>query len=180
MTPTLLIIPGLGDSGPEHWQTYWATHFKNSARVVQDNWETPQLKDWLVKLDEAIRAQEGHVILVAHSLAVSLVAHWAQIHSSSNVTGALLVSTSDVDTPEYTPDSVRNFAPMPLARLPFPSVVVASEDDDFVSPSRAAYFAKQWGSDFVNIGHKGHINAASNLGDWKEGQEILMNLVRSL
>ena len=61
--------------------------------------------------------------LVAHSLSVALVAHWAARYQGP-VIGALLVAPSDVDAPNYPVDA-RGFAPMPLQRLPFTSFIVA-------------------------------------------------------
>ena len=85
----------------------------------------------------------------------------------------MLVAPADVDSPSHTPDAVRNFAPIPTIKLPFASIVVASEDDTFVDFNRAKYFAEQWGSNFVNSGLKGHINSESDLGFWEEGQLLL-------
>jgi hypothetical protein len=63
-----------------------------------------------------------------------------------------------------------------LARLPFPSIVVASSDDEYVSPTRAALFADNWGSSLADIGNKGHINSDSGLGDWPQGYQLLQKL----
>jgi predicted alpha/beta hydrolase family esterase len=176
----LLILPGLGNSGEKHWQTYWHERFKNSCRLTQDNWDQPQKKDWLTCLNEEISKLTEPTILVAHSLAVSLVLHWAELYSNKNIVGALLVAPADVDSPQHTPECVRNFAPMPLFRLPFPSVVVASENDPYATFERKAFFAKVWGSDFVNVGQKGHINSDSNLEYWEEGQAILNELISKI
>ena len=54
--------------------------------------------------------------------------------------------------------------------------MVASSNDPWVSPERAKYFANNWGSEFINIGNAGHINAASGYGRWEKGLEILMRL----
>jgi len=37
-----------------------------------------------------------------------------------------------------------------------------------------------WGSDFINIGQKGHINSDSNLEFWEEGQLILEQLINKI
>jgi uncharacterized protein len=177
---TFVIVPGLGNSGPEHWQTYWEKELPGSVRVIQENWENPEKDEWIERLDDTIARYDGGVVLIAHSLAVSLVLHWTERRFRPNVYGALLVSASDVDSVEHTPDIVRGFAPMPLIRLPYPSVVVASEDDPFVSSSRAKYFAGYWGSQFVSIGAKGHLNASSGLRSWEEGKEILQSLINRL
>lgn len=57
------------------------------------------------------------------------------------------------------------------------SIVVASENDPYISIERAMYLANAWGSAFVSVGLKGHINSDSNLEYWQEGQEILKRLV---
>ena len=172
-------MPGLNDSDENHWQTYWLRLFKNSQRLIQDNWGEPQLKDWMLRLDQMLSTLDGNIILVAHSLAVSLVAHWAAKNNIPKIGGALLVAPSDVESPLHTPDVVRNFAPMPTSKISFPTIVVASENDTFVDIARAQYFATRWGSEFINVGMKGHINSASNLGYWEEGQTFLQKLLVS-
>jgi predicted alpha/beta hydrolase family esterase len=180
METNLLILPGLGNSGEKHWQTFWHEKFKNSNRIVQDNWDEPILEDWITRLNEEVSKLETPTILVAHSLAVSLVLHWAEKNNNKNIVGALLVAPADVDSPQHTPESIRNFSPMPVYKLPFPSVVVASENDPYASFERKKYFAAQWGSDFVNVGHKGHINSDSDLKYWEEGQVILEQLIKTI
>lgn len=173
----ILIIPGLGGSGEEHWQSYWLKQYSNSIEVIQDDWNTPTLENWLHSLNDRILEFDTPIILVAHSLAVSLVLHWTNTYANTNVKGALLVAPADVDSPTHTPEIVRGFSAMPISKIPFPSIVVASENDNFVSLHRAKYFSEQWESDFVNIGTKGHINADSKLKYWEEGQLILKKLM---
>jgi len=176
MLTKILIIPGLGDSGDAHWQTYWLNSFDNSIKLNQDNWDEPELNKWLERMNEIITKLDCPVILVAHSLAVALVVHWSTKYNNPNVKGAMLVAPADVDSPAHTPDSVRNFAPIPIKKLPFHSILVASENDTFVDFERAKYFATKWGSEFVSIGSNGHINSDSNLKFWDEGQLILQKL----
>ncbi len=66
---------------------------------------------------------------------------------------------------------------MPLAPLPFPATVVASDDDPYVTLARAQAFAAAWGATFVDAGRKGHLNADSCLGDWPEGRRHLEALL---
>lgn len=66
--------------------------------------------------------------------------------------------------------ALASFMPTPLARLPFPSLLVASENDPYASIEAAAAFASQWGSEFVNVGAEGHINVDSGHGPWPMGQ----------
>jgi predicted alpha/beta hydrolase family esterase len=170
LQPLVLILPGLGNSGPSHWQSLWE-QAHGYRRVEQANWDHPKLADWLNNLERAVAEAEGDVVLVAHSLACSLVAHFAQLDASTtrHVRGAFLVSPADVESRRCTPEEVRCFSPIPLEPLPFPARVVTSSDDPYVDRERAELFAQRWGAEFVDIGSAGHINASSGLGAWPEG-----------
>ena len=173
---SVLLLPGLWNSGPEHWQSFWEREHPECRRVLQTDWEAPRRADWVAGLEAAIAGTRGRVVLAAHSASCALVAHWAAATKSADrVRGALLVAPSDVEAPSY-PAGPTGFAPMPLHRLPFPGIVVASSDDPYVSLERATLFARCWGSVLVNVGPKGHINAASGLGNWPEGFALLEKL----
>lgn len=172
MSRPVLILPGLGDSGPRHWQSQWQESSPRFRRVVQRDWETPARKDWVATLEAAVAASGEPVVLVAHSLACALVAHWAP-RANGRVAAALLVSPSDVDSPERTPDVVRGFSPVPLAPLPFPTTLVCSRNDPYVDFARGETFARSWGSRLIDAGRAGHINSDSGHGPWPEGRAIL-------
>ena len=115
------------------------------------------------------------VVLVAHSSACALVAHWAASAApglTHRVRGALLVGPSDPEGPRFPPGPT-GFAPMPRLPLPFASTVVASDNDEYVTLEQARAYAESWGSTFVNVGAAGHINSASNLGAWPVGYALL-------
>jgi predicted alpha/beta hydrolase family esterase len=177
----ILILPGLGGSGPAHWQTLWEARDPRCVRVEQRSFDYPDRDHWVDTLDRAIGAGSTPVVLVAHSLACALVAHWAERHGRGRgaraVEAALLVAPADVDAPERTPPETRGFAPLPTGRLPFPAAVVASHDDPFVAFERGRALAASWGARFVDAGCAGHINAASGLGDWPEGRRTLEELL---
>ena len=173
----LLVLPGLGGSGPDHWQTRWEGCEPGCVRVEQREWDRPDLGEWLRVLDGVLAQGEGPVVLVAHSLACALVAHGARRPAWSNVVGALLVAPADVDSPTRTPPETRCFSPLPTEALPFAATVVSSQDDPYVAFERARELARRWGAEFVDAGVIGHINAASGLGDWPEGRRLLRGLV---
>jgi predicted alpha/beta hydrolase family esterase len=172
-----LVLPGLGNSGVDHWQSFWCLAFRNATRVIQDDWDNPRPEAWLKNLDAVIAGGTRPAILVCHSLSCSLAAHWAARGQAGRVRAALLVAPSDVERPEHTPDSVRRFAPMPLKAFPVPSLVVASTDDPYVKVERAQEFAKAWGSDYCEIPELGHINSATRLGFWSQGLLLLGQLL---
>ena len=67
MTPTIVIVPGLGESGPEHWQSLWTGKF-GAARVRQDDPDRPTPGTWSARLQEVIDATPGDLVLIGHSL----------------------------------------------------------------------------------------------------------------
>ncbi|MGE5538528.1 MAG: RBBP9/YdeN family alpha/beta hydrolase [Gemmatimonas sp.] len=173
--PPFLIIPGLGNSGPGHWQSVWQGELATARRVEQANWDAPVRADWIASLRAAIRQFPG-AIVIAHSLGCIAVAHLAVEDRTLPVHGALMVAPADVERPA-APDEIRPFAPVPLTRLSFPSIVVASRNDPFVSRERAALFASAWGSELVDIGAAGHVNLDAGFGPWPEGRALLDRLV---
>lgn len=173
---TVFILPGLGNSGEKHWQTLWEKEF-GFTRVNQDEWDSPECSVWAKRLYEVVSKSDlSKVILVGHSSACALVAYWAEKYHRK-IKGALLVGPSDSEADSY-PKEPTGFSPMPLNKISFPTIVVASTDDFYVSSDRATYFAECWGSELVFVGAKGHINSASNLGLWEEGLELLKKLDR--
>ncbi len=169
------IVPGLGNSGPEHWQTYFENSAGNFQRIEQKEWNAPVCSDWIAAIDKAIEGYDpATVILIGHSLGCTTIAQWAKRYGKK-IKGALLVAPSDVENPVYT-FPVTGFSPIPLQPIPFKTIVVASTNDQWVSFERAKLFATNWGSELVNIGDAGHINAASGHWKWDEGLEILKRL----
>ena len=162
----ILIVPGLGNSGPEHWQTHWEATLPGARRVHQEDWERPDRQSWLAALAGAVENAKRPPLIVAHSLACALVAHYAAENPEAWIAGAFLVSPSDVDSPAHTPEEVRDFAPLPLTPLPFPAMLLASRDDPFVDFARAGEIATSWGASFHDMGALGHMNGASALGNW--------------
>ncbi len=176
--PIILILPGWQDSGPEHWQSFWLKKYPNAIKVEQTDWMYAKKEEWVKTLNDYIeKYKSSSIILVGHSLACATIVHWSKDYcsTSNKIGGALLVSASDVEKPDF-PKEITGFSPMPIEKLKFKSIVVASEDDPYVSMERAKYFAECWGSEFINIGLCGHINSDSKLGEWKEGQKLLKTL----
>ncbi len=170
MDPTYVIIPGMGGSGPDHWQTRWEKDLPNTHRVIQRDWDQPILMEWVMKLEQDLAEIEGPKVLIGHSLG-SIVTVEATYDQPDMIKGALLVAPPDLAAMEGAGE-------MPMHKMPYPSILVASENDPWVSVERAEEFARAWGSEFVNIGQAGHINAESKMGDWYQGQFLLRELMK--
>ncbi len=179
----ILVLPGLHNSGPEHWQTHWEAAFPNMRRVEQDNWDEPVYSEWSLRLTEAVRTSKRPILFVAHSLGTALAVRWSQEKGAvtNAVAGAFLIAPSDIDRLATIPGyPALGFNPVIMERLPFPSVVLASRNDDRVAFERAQTFASAWGSSFIDIGMQGHIGSAARLGLWPQGLVWLGQFISGL
>jgi predicted alpha/beta hydrolase family esterase len=166
------IVPGLGNSGPEHWQTFFENSGNHFQRIHQKEWDAPDCAEWIAAIDGVVSNYEPlNVVLIGHSLGCATIAHWANKYNRK-IKGALLVAPSDLEAPQYTFPAM-GFVPIPLRTINFKTIVVASADDPWVSLERAKYFADSWGSEFANIGNAGHINVASGFTRWADGLDFL-------
>lgn len=171
----LLLLPGWLDSDAAHWQTRWET-LHGARRVQQNDWLWPKRGDWMARLDEVVLESDQPVVLIAHSLGCQLAAAWAAHSRHTNrVRAALLVATPDPERDDMPPN-LFNWRAIVRQRLPFPSLLVISRDDPYCTPDRAEQMARDWGAAAFDIGTCGHINGASNLGDWPQGWALLRTL----
>ncbi len=177
----ILIVTGLGDSGPDHWQTRWERQLSSARRVVQADYDAPRRGPWVETLVRAVEGGARPAVIVAHSLGVALVAAAAPRLAGSRVRGAFLVGLPDLDDEARRPPEIDPaFAPLPRDPLPFPSVLVASRDDPYCAFGRAEDMAYAWGSALVDAGEAGHINTASGHGPWPEGLMRFAGFLRQL
>jgi hypothetical protein len=170
MRPVLL-VPGIGDSGPDHWQSIWQEQHPGVRRVTQRDWNHPVCDEWVEALDQAIRQAAVPPILVAHSLGCLAVAHWAT-RSSSPCFAMLLVAVPDPAGPSFPKAAIGFHAaiPAPACRR---IAMVSSDDDAYATPQYTAQRAAAWGAEHTQLRGRGHLNAESGLGDWTEGWAIV-------
>ncbi len=182
--PLVLLVPGLNDSGPDHWQSHWERELDDCAKVDLGSWDDPHRNSWVNRLNLAIHRAQRPVILVAHSLGCHAVAWWNEYErpdANGPVQGVMLVAPPEVEEgPEVEGGRVDSrlarFAPVMRTAFPVPSIVVASRDDPYIRFDRARRLARIWRSRFVDAGWLGHINADSDLHGWPFGQFLLRQL----
>lgn len=177
---SVLIVPGLDGSGPDHWQTFWERRLARCERVQMGDWAYPDRSKWIRRLDQEIRIAVAPVLIAAHSLGSVTVAWWAKerwsLGNQQRIIGALLVAPPDVERAD-APERIGSFSPLPREPLPFPSLLVASRNDPYMSFETSSRIAAMWGSSLIDAGAIGHINAASGIGEWIDGVRLLASLV---
>ncbi|WP_246038666.1 RBBP9/YdeN family alpha/beta hydrolase [Chitiniphilus eburneus] len=175
----IIMLPGWRSSGPEHWQSVWQARYPGIERVEQADWEHPVAGPWVRALDAQLGDSDAPVILVAHSLGCITVAHWCALHGrGGRIAGALLVAPADVRRPTV-PHQFTGFVPLPQRPLPFPTLLIASDDDPTCHLDRATAFAEAWGARQVTLAGAGHINVDSGHGTWPQGIRFLRQVLQS-
>lgn len=182
---TVLIVPGLRDHVPDHWQTVLADRLPRVASVPPSGRGDLDIRRRTEAIDAAVAAIAGPVILVAHSAGAVMVAHWAA-HSAARarrqVIGALLAAPPDIETamPDGYPTLPQlreaGWLPVPRARLPFPAIVAASRNDPLARYARVETLAQDWGARLVDLGEVGHLNPASGFGPWPLAEALIGEL----
>lgn len=179
--PLLLIVPGLRNSGPTHWQSIWERERGDCRRVELGMWDEPARNAWVNQLNVAIRTASRPIILVGHSLGCHAIAWWNALErpgAESNVVGALLVAPPAVEGLQQG-NPIAAFAPLVRERLAFPSILAASRDDPYADFGQSRKMARLWGSRLADAGWLGHINADSDIGNWPFGQHLVNRLLWS-
>lgn len=166
----VLIVPGLRNSDADHWQTRWEKHLPNSKRIKLAEWDTPDLEKWKQGIRQALQHFDKPVIVIAHSFGTLASASIAQ-EFPEKIAALFLVAPAD-------PDKFHIAAQLPQHPLPVPAQIIASSNDPWLTETKAAYWALLWGADYLRFKNVGHINSASNLGDWPEGVTQLQRLLR--
>jgi uncharacterized protein len=186
-TPHIFTLPGWQGSGAQHWQSRWEALY-GDERVEQHDWHQPLRGDWITRLEDVVQShiakrqkegQDQSVVFAAHSLGCHLVAAWASLSPNvGKVAGALLVAPPSEEAISYAPQ-MHSWRKLVLNKLPFKTTLVASTRDPFCKFPVAEVLAAHWGSELVNAGQIGHINAESGLGDWAAGRELVNQLLKN-
>ncbi len=165
----VLVAPGLYNSDAGHWQSRWEAANPAFERIAQDDWAEPDLAAWSARVDRVRGDERRPTLIVAHSFGC-LAAIDSVARAPDGVAGLLLVAPAD---PARFGLELR----VPRQPLPCPSIVISSSDDPWMALDNARLWAGRWHSEFVEAGALGHINAASDLGDWAFGRARLESLV---
>jgi predicted alpha/beta hydrolase family esterase len=179
-TYTYINVPGLGGSGDVHWQTFWEKAHPEIHRVQQSDWDHPVCNVWVDQLEKALEdTDDKPIILIGHSLGCATIVHAAAAGKLEGVAGAFLVAMPDVSRSDFPKECI-GFSPLPKIVLPFPSVMVASENDPYISSEELKKWAGILKSEYINIGLREHIGTAAKLEYWEEGQKLFKQFMRSI
>jgi predicted alpha/beta hydrolase family esterase len=166
----VVIVPGLCNSDNRHWQTLWQTQLPHSTRIALDNWDQPDLEKWKAGIRTELDRLDKPAVVIAHSFG-TLASASVAAEFPEKIAALFLVAPAD-------PDKFHIAGKLPQHPLPTPAKIIASSNDPWLTESKAAYWALQWGADFLRLKDVGHINSESNLGIWHQGIDELKGLLR--
>ncbi len=182
MSPTVLMVPGLRDAVPEHWQTLLAAQLPHVVCVPPMGRNDLDCAARVAAIETAAQLVDGPLIAVAHSGGCIMLAHWARV-TRRPLVGALLATPPDFEEPMPAgyPEMAALYAggwlPVPRQKLPFRSLVAASRNDPLGRFERVGELAKDWGAELVDLGEVGHLNPASGFGPWPQANALIARLV---
>lgn len=178
---TLLILPDIGSDSAEHWQMRWMQKLSTAQYIpaIKKN-AIYDFSVWLNNIQSAISAAPNPVIFIAHSLGV-LAAIQASINmpEKTKIKGGFFVAPPSLKKLD-TINKTKNLPPYPEEKLPFPSLVISSENDKFAIFQDIKNLSQKWGSLHINAGNSQHLAADTGHGPWPEGLLIFSNFLSKL
>lgn len=179
--PTLLLVPGLRDEAPGHWQAILASQWPGAVSLPALGRRNIDLATRVAQIEEAVQAAAGPVVVVAHSGGAIATAHWAQgtravIRGALLATPPLFAGPLGPEYPDLTEFERQGWTPLPRSPLPFPCIVAASRNDPLGAYEGVSELARDWGARLFDLGHSGHLNPASGFGPWPAAIELVREL----
>jgi uncharacterized protein len=165
----IIIVPGLYNSGSDHWQSWLEGQLPQARRIQVEAWDQPSLESWCDGILACLSPWESS-LLVAHSFGCLASIRAARLWPQA-ISGLALVAPADPEKFGLSP--ARFFEPLATR-----SVLVGSEDDPWLGFAKAERLAHALGADFINLGRAGHINARSGFGAWPGGLKLVQGLRR--
>ncbi|WOE33136.1 MULTISPECIES: RBBP9/YdeN family alpha/beta hydrolase [unclassified Acinetobacter] len=178
---TVLIIPGLRDHVEDHWQTLLASRLHKVYTVAPTEVNKLSCIHRIQRIQQQLEKISGPVTLVAHSAGVLMTIHWAAQYQH-HIVGALLVTPPDLNQswPSHYPSTAQlqqqGWSPLPTQTLAFPSIVVASRNDELAHFNAVTAMANNWGSTVFDAGAVQHLNPAAGFGNWPLAEKLILQL----
>lgn len=183
MTHTI-IVPGVGGSEHQHWQSWLQRQLAFSSRVEQKHWDIPVLAHWMVELVKTIETTTSPVQIVAHSFGclTSLAALNSHPELTKKVQKLILVAPANparFGEAGFARHSLTNYKDYFYHLKPVVETsMLISENDPWLGFVDALQLATAWGVKPINLGAVGHINVASGFGPFPEIFNHMLPVVR--
>lgn len=176
-----VIVPGVGGSEHDHWQSWLQRQLKSCSRVQQQDWNKPVLHEWIEQFVKTVQAIQEPIQIVAHSFGcLTTVAALAQHPElNQNIKNLVLVAPANparFGDAGFARDSQNDYQQyFHQLKLQVPTQMIISENDPWLNFQDALQLAKAWKIRPKNLGQVGHINVASGFGPFPEIYDFLIS-----
>ncbi|WP_111858283.1 RBBP9/YdeN family alpha/beta hydrolase [Acinetobacter sp. CFCC 10889] len=168
-----IIVPGVGGSDYDHWQSWLQRQLMSCSRVQQD-WNHPVLAEWIDNFVHTLNKVNAPTQIIAHSFgcltSVAALAQYPEL--KSKVKKLVLVAPANparFGEAGFARNSVGNYAEyFHKLRIDVPVDMIISENDPWLNFEDAQALAKAWKIKPHNFGQAGHINVASGFSTFPE------------
>ena len=180
MTHTI-IVPGVGGSEYDHWQSWLQRQLMSCTRVEQQNWNLPILDLWVENFVNTVAKINQPLQIVAHSFGclTTLAALDHHPELKSRVKNLVLVAPANpsrfAKTGFAQQDQNHYLAYFQQLTIDVPTTLLISENDPWLNFNDATALAKAWNIDAINMGKVGHINVASGFGPFPALHDFLIS-----
>ena len=176
-----VIVPGVGGSEHDHWQSWLQRQLKSCSRVQQQDWNKPVLHEWIEQFVKTVQAIQEPIQIVAHSFGcLTTVAALAQHPElKQKIKNLVLVAPANparFGDAGFARDSQNDYQQyFHQLKLQVPTQMIISENDPWLNFQDALQLAKAWKIRPKNLGQVGHINVASGFGPFPEIYDFLIS-----
>jgi len=176
-----VIVPGVGGSEHDHWQSWLQRQLKSCSRVQQQDWNKPVLHEWIEQFIKTVQAIQEPIQIVAHSFGcLTTVAALAQHPElNQNIKNLVLVAPANptrFGDAGFARESQNDYQQyFHQLKLQVPTQMIISENDPWLNFQDALQLAKAWKIRPKNLGQVGHINVASGFGPFPEIYDFLIS-----
>lgn len=175
-----IIVPGVGGSDQNHWQSWLQRQLLSCSRVQQQDWNKPLLQKWIENFVTSISKIEGSIQVVAHSFGclTTVAALHQHPELAKKIKNLILVAPANPSRfgeNGFARDSIGNYADFfHSIKLNIPTHMIISENDPWLSFENANTLAQAWNIQPINLGQVGHINVDSGFGPFPEIYDYLI------
>lgn len=169
-----VIVPGVGGSEAQHWQSWLQQQLVSSSRVQQKHWDRPVLSEWVAQFVKTVAAVKAPIQIVAHSFGclTSVAALAEHPELSAKVKNLVLVAPANparFGEAGFARHSLTDYKQyFHQLNIDVPTTLLISENDPWLGYFDALQLAQAWKLTPINLGQVGHINVASGFGPFPD------------
>jgi uncharacterized protein len=175
-----VIVPGVGGSDSNHWQSWLQNQLLSCSRVHQKDWGFPLLTDWIHQFVNRLNQIDEPVQIVAHSFGCLTTVAAIQQHPelAKKIKKLILVAPANPSRfgeNGFARNSLTNYSTyFHQIKINIPTTMLISENDPWLSFKDAKNLARAWNIKPINLGQVGHINVEAGFGPFPEIFDFLI------